>query len=85
MAGLAQHILTHPENVEAWDGGSVPPEYWRVLLEFIYHGHEALAWHFADIAWPEARPGKDAFLAEFRARLSKSPYWPDIRAVSLGD
>lgn len=85
LAERARLILEDPESVDLWMGGSVPPAYWAVLLNLIYHGHEPLAWRFADQAWPDGRPGKDAFLDAFRAQLGRSPYWPDVRTVSFGE
>ena len=54
------------------------------MLELIYTGHARLAWDFAERAGPPARPGKEAFLTEFRAPLAQSPYWPEVRAWNEG-
>jgi hypothetical protein len=56
---------------------------WREMLELIYTGHEPLAWDFAEAAWPPGLPDQARFLAEFRKHLAQSPYWPDVRALSL--
>lgn len=77
-----QDILTNPEYQEGWHYGKPPPEYWSIMLDLIYHGHEAEAWTFAEAAWPAEVPGQDEFLASFKKQLSDSPYWPDVRAVS---
>ncbi|MFH1748846.1 MAG: hypothetical protein ABIG44_17570 [Planctomycetota bacterium] len=66
-----------------WNRGGVPVEYWAEMLELIFIGHEALAWRFAEEAWPKNQPGKEEFLERFRRQLAESPYWPAIRTVSL--
>lgn len=56
--------------------------FWGFALDLIYSGHAGLAWQFLEMAWPPDRPGKEQFLSDFRARLSKSPYWPEIQGLS---
>lgn len=56
-------------------------ELWRIPLDLMHSGHEPEAWAFFDEAWPDAVPGKAKFLAEFKANLENSRYWPDIRAA----
>ncbi len=48
------------------------PDLWRTMLDLIYSGHESEAVRFFNEAWPEKRPGKDGFYAEFRSVLDKS-------------
>lgn len=54
---------------------------WRTMLELLYSGNDGRAWSFFDSAWPETRPGKEAFIAEFRKMLSESPQWRDFQAA----
>jgi hypothetical protein len=60
-----------------------PVELWSRMLDLMYTGHERLAWEFFDQAWPGDSEPKRRFLAEFRAQLAKSVYWPDVRAASF--
>ncbi len=53
-------------------GAPLDPALWATMLSLIYSGQETFAWTFADQAWPPERPGKDAFLAEFRQLLARS-------------
>lgn len=82
LAAMTDRILHGAENAGQWNAGAVPPDYWACLLDLIYHGHEPLAWDVAERAWPPGTPGRAEFLHDFRAQLSQSPYWPDVRAVS---
>ncbi|MBI4285777.1 MAG: VCBS repeat-containing protein [Chloroflexi bacterium] len=56
--------------------------FWGFALDLIYSGHAGLAWQFLEMAWPLGYLGKGQFLSDFRARLSKSPYWPEIQGLS---
>lgn len=57
------------------------PDLWRMLLDLIYTGHEPAALRFFNQAWPPERPGKEAFLAEFRSVLDKSPAYGNFTAA----
>lgn len=61
--------------------GDPPVELWSRMLDLMYTGHERLAWEFFEQAWPGESEPKRKFLAEFRAQLAKSAYWPDVRAA----
>jgi hypothetical protein len=58
---------------------SEPPSLlWKYMLESIYSGNAPQAWKLLDMAWNSKRAGKEAFLKEFREKLSESPYWADL-------
>lgn len=65
-----------------WPDAKMPSELWAHMLNLIYSGHPDLAWKFADMAWPARVGGKQRFLADFRAQLSRSPYWDEIKALA---
>jgi hypothetical protein len=82
-AELAQDAARVRTSVNDYARDMPPSTLWRQMLDLIYTGHESLAWEFFDSAWPEDLPGKDKFLADFKRELARSPYWPDVRALSL--
>jgi hypothetical protein len=53
----------------------------QVMLDLLYSGNEKRAWQFLDEAWREPEEGvdRDQFIAELRARLQQSPYYPAIQ------
>ena len=57
---------------------------WETMLQLIYTGNAGVAWDFLDLAWPQGRPGKDAFRTEFLAQLRQSPHWADLLALNHG-
>jgi eukaryotic-like serine/threonine-protein kinase len=63
-------------------GAREPAELPWTMLTLVYSGHANVAFQFCQRAWPDSRPGKQAFLQDFRARLAQSPYWPSIRAMN---
>ncbi len=72
---------------ESWTNRGRPPQsppvlLWDTMLELIYSGHANVAWQFFDVAWVGSIPGKEAFLADFRAQLMKSPYWQEIEQLN---
>lgn len=78
FAERVQLTLAGEESASTWRHGGVPASYWATMLDLIYSGHAALAARFADEAWSDVRPPADkaAFLAQFRAQLARSPYFP---------
>lgn len=56
---------------------------WGPMLDLIYSGNAATAFALVDEAWPAAWPGKNAFLVQFGAQLSFSPFWDTL--VTLND
>lgn len=66
-----------------WPAAKIPPELWGTMLNLIYTGHAALAWKFADLAWPPRVRNKALFLDEFREQLRRSPYYRDLMALQL--
>ncbi|MCB9844760.1 MAG: hypothetical protein H6811_02070 [Phycisphaeraceae bacterium] len=63
---------------DRWTDQTPPSDLWGEALDLIYCGHEDLAWKFVVWAWPDGRPGRDAFIAELRASLDKSPYYRQL-------
>jgi hypothetical protein len=66
-----------------WPNAKIPPGIWEAMLHLIYTGHAAMAWKFADLAWPPRVRGKAFFLDEFRQRLRQSPYYRDLMAMQM--
>jgi len=53
------------------------------VTQLIYQGHADLVQTFVDLAWPSAKPGKDAFVAELmECRIRNSDYWPAVAALN---
>jgi hypothetical protein len=53
------------------------------LLELVYTGNAGLLAEFLDLAWPTDCPGKDDYLDGFLRSLPLSPYWPELRELSV--
>jgi hypothetical protein len=50
------------------------PAFWGTMLDLIYSGNEAKAWQYLDWVWPSNKPGKEAFLSDFKDQLLDSAY-----------
>jgi hypothetical protein len=61
----------------------VPDRLIEETYRLFYSGHTDLAWALVEAAWEPGVAGKEKFLAEFRDRLQKSRYWPEIEASDL--
>ncbi len=57
------------------------PDLWRTMLDLMYGGHEALAWQVFDRASVGHESQAADFKREFLEQLSKSPYWPALKAA----
>lgn len=66
-----------------WPYAKIPAQLWATMLNLIYTGHAALAWKFADLAWPPRVSGKALFLDQFRQRLRRSPYYRDLMTIQM--
>jgi len=51
---------------------------WGHMLELIYTGHPNEAWLFLDKIYPKRSPEKDAFIKDFKKKMSESKYWDSI-------
>ncbi len=65
-----------------WPHAEVSPQLWGTMLDLIYSGRANEAWKFLDTAWPPKVQGKEIFARDFRAQLSKSPYWSAVKAMN---
>jgi hypothetical protein len=80
---IQSHIQTILRNASwSWETPEPPADLWGYMLELIYAGHAEQAQEVFLKAWPENVPGKEKFLGEFWKRLSRSPYWPQIRNMN---
>ncbi len=61
------------------------PLLWGPMLDYIYGGQSAAAFRLLDEAWPPEVPGRDAFLLQFGAQLSFSPYWETLAQLNGWD
>ncbi len=56
---------------------------WTVMLDLVYSGNLTQAERFLELAWPEARPGREDFhRAFFDCQLRFSFYWPAVAALN---
>ena len=69
----------YPAHCWYYEGTYIPPSVWGYILDFLYSGHPLEARQFLDKVWPEAKPGKELFLFDFKQRLNRSDYWRKIR------
>lgn len=60
----------------------VPPALGAWMLDLMYTGHEALAWRFLDMAWPDGVEGKDLYAAEMRHQMAGSAYWREFKNLT---
>lgn len=55
---------------------------WGPMLDLIYGGNGEAAFALFDQGWDAAAPGRDAFLVQFGAQLSLSPYWETVATLN---
>lgn len=67
-----------------WSRREPPPALWDYMLRLIYGGNGSLTREFLDKAWPMAVPGKEEFYQDFRATLSRSPYYQALLELNGG-
>jgi len=73
-AGLFKQSRAWKSHVNAGQ----PMGMWYYATDLIYSGHADAAWSFLDTAWGGSKPDKQKYLGEYRKRLSKSIYYPDL-------
>jgi hypothetical protein len=62
--------------------GFIPSDLWATMLKLIYKGKADIARTFLDMCWYDKLEGKEQFFQDFKAVLSKSPYWNEIKALN---
>ena len=68
-----------------WKDGQ-PMGMWYYATDLIYTGNEAAAYDFVQRSWGGRRADRDRYLAEYRKRLMKSIYYPELKLLqSAGD
>ena len=67
-----------------WEQGAddLPPQFWANILHLIETGNAAQIEQDAPLAWPDSRPGPDAFMKEFWDHLRKSEHWGELQAAN---
>ncbi len=55
---------------------------WGPMLDLIYSGNAEAAFQLYDQAWPSEVAGREAFLVQFGAQLSLSPYWETVATLN---
>jgi hypothetical protein len=73
------------EDTQAWReaGNSPAPDYLRAVLGLIYSGDWEGARMFAFAAWPDWKPGLNAFVQDlFACALPSSPWWASIAELN---
>ena len=78
---LANQAAGIRKTYEALAEGRLDPSLWIPMLKLIYSGNAPSARVLFDAAWPEAKPGKDKFLADFSRQLWAGETW---RRFELG-
>lgn len=78
---LADQAAAIRKTYEALAPDALDPSLWSAMLDLIYSGNAPAARALLDAAWPEAKPGKDAFLADFTRQLWAGETW---RRFELG-
>lgn len=58
-----------------------PMGLWYYATDLVYTGNGAIAWNFIYQAWGGGRDGYQRYFAEYRARLAKSVYYPQLEAL----
>jgi hypothetical protein len=74
-AALADQAAEIRKTYEALLGDDLDPALWSAMLDLIYTGNAGSARELLDAAWPEAKPGKDQFLADFIRQLWAGETW----------
>jgi len=70
-AAARKKISNAPYTEESMD---FEDAFWSEMIDLIYTGHEDLAWKYFDMVWPKTKPGKEKFLADFKATLANGYY-----------
>ncbi|HEX4299637.1 MAG TPA: hypothetical protein VH327_02095 [Gammaproteobacteria bacterium] len=60
---------------------SQPMGMWYYATDLIYAGNETQAWAFLNAAWGGSTADKRKYLDEYRSRLKKSIYYPDLESL----
>ena len=78
---LAEEAADFRKELETDPPGEIRPILSVAMLDLIYAGNADSARALLDAAWPEGRPGKDKFLADFTRQLWAGETW---RRFDLG-
>lgn len=62
-------------------GAGQPLGMWYYVTDLIYTGNETDAWDFLDTAWGGSAVDKKKYLDEYRERLRKSVYYPELESL----
>ena len=82
-ADLADQAAEIRKKYEVLSGDERDPVLWAAMLDLIYSGNAGSARTLLDAAWPEAKPGKEKFLADFTRRLWAGETWRRFELVQL--
>jgi hypothetical protein len=63
------------------DNGGQPLGMWYYATDLIYTGNEMAAWAFLDAAWGGSATDRKKYLDEYRRRLRKSVYYPELESL----
>lgn len=75
--GETAHCAALFKKSREWRDGQ-PLGMWYYATDLIYTGHAAEAWTFLDAAWGGSEEDKKKYLGEYRERLKKSVYYPEL-------
>jgi hypothetical protein len=82
-AEIAAQAAALRAKLAASPADRLDPALWGHMLDLIYAGDAEAAQRFFDLAWPQRRPGKAAFRAEFVRQLHKGALWRRYRLGAL--
>ena len=63
------------------DNDGQPMGMWYYATDLIYTGNEVAAWRFLDESWGGSAADKKKYLDEYRSRLRKSAYYPELESL----
>lgn len=82
---VVQRCATLFKKSRDWKDGQ-PMGMWYYATDLVYTGNEAAAYDFLQQSWGGSAAERDKYLGEYRKRLTKSVYYPELKLLqSAGD
>lgn len=80
-AGMLEKCAALFKQSRAWmsdENAGQPLGMWYYATDLIYTGHADAAWKFLDGAWGGGKADKQKYIGDYKKRLTKSIYYPDL-------
>jgi hypothetical protein len=80
-AGVLKKCAALFKQSRAWkseQNAGQPLGMWYYATDLIYTGHAEEAWMFLDAVWGGGKAEKRKYIGEYKSRLKKSVYYPDL-------